>query len=594
MGGFNGPKKEIPIDMPPLRKAILSGLVLLMLSAACAQAQPVIQPPPGYSYSVVNAFSFLPNIAPGSWFVIFGTGLGPSSISVYGGALPFPATLSGTSVTLTPTSGGPSITALMYYTLASQVAAMLPSSTAPGYYDVQVTYNGQISGPQLVQVVPRNFGFATQRTNGQGPAQATYGGYNLNRFTTGTYSGPWTMRPANPGDVMVLWGTGLGADSASDLNGGTSGDQTVAAQVSVIVSGISVTPAYSGRSPGAPGLDQINFTVPSNVSPSCFVSLQVSVGGSLSNLGSIAVAPAGQSACTSSGLAEALLHTLDLGGTVTAGGLQLGKSSSIYTPKVGESTDTAAGWFGVYHIDEVANSNLAVVQPGACYLVQRKGTADQLGFGQPPAQTLNAGTQLTLNGPNASNTAIPLQSDGAYLDTLYSTGLQGVGATGSPTLAAGTYTVTGTGGADVGAFSAQVTLPGDFSWTNETTVPNPVVRSSGLTVTWTGNEGGLVVVLGSALTKTSGSGIGATYSALAVLCTEQASAGSYTIPANILQQLPAVSGSATASSFGYLSVFAIPNLSAGQGGFTAPLTAGGTVNGVLGYEVAFNEVIGFE
>jgi hypothetical protein len=261
---------------------------------------------------------------------------------------------------------------------------------------------------------------------------------------------------------------------------------------------------------------------------------------------------------------------------------------------VGESTDTAAGWFGVYHIDEVANSNLAVVQPGACYVVQRKGTADQLGFGQPPAQTLNAGTQLTLNGPNASNTPIPLQSDGAYLETLYSTGLQGSGAVGSPTLAAGTYTVTGSGGADVGAFSAQVTLPGDFSWTNESTVPNPVVRSSGLTVTWTGNEGGLVVVLGSALTKTSGSGIGATYSAVAVLCTEQASAGSYTIPANILQQLPAVSGSATASSFGYLSVFAIPNLSAGQGGFTAPLTAGGTVNGVLGYEVAFNEVIGFE
>jgi hypothetical protein len=260
---------------------------------------------------------------------------------------------------------------------------------------------------------------------------------------------------------------------------------------------------------------------------------------------------------------------------------------------VSESTDSASGWFATYHIDEVANSNLAVVQAGACYLVQRQGTADQLGFGQAPAQTLDGGAQLTLNGPNASNTPIPRQSDGGYLATLYSTGLLGVGAVGSPTLAAGTYTLTG-GGADVGAFSAQVTLPGDFSWTNENSVPNPIPRSSPLTVTWTGNAGGLVEILGAALTRTAGSGIGSTYSVLAFTCTAQATAGSFTIPATILRQLPAVSGSALDNSFGILSVFAIPDLSAGQGRFTAPLTAGGTIDvGVLGYEVAFNQVIGY-
>jgi hypothetical protein len=291
---------------------------------------------------------------------------------------------------------------------------------------------------------------------------------------------------------------------------------------------------------------------------------------------------------------QAQLHTLDMGGTLAAGGIQLGKASTIYTSNVSGRTDTAAAWFGNYHIDEVANSNLAVVQPGACFLIHRNGTTDQLGFGLPPAQTLDAGAQLTLNGLNASNTPIPRQSDGTYLATLYSTGLLGVGATGSPTLAAGTYTVTGRGGADVGAFSAQVTLPGDFNWTNENSVPNPIPRSSPLTVTWTGNAGGLVTILGAALTRTSGSGIGSTYSALGFNCIAQASAGSFTIPANILQQLPAVSGSATNDSFGILSVFAIPDLSTGQGRFTAPLTAGGTLDvGVLGYEVTFNKVMGY-
>jgi hypothetical protein len=169
-----------------------------------------------------------------------------------------------------------------------------------------------------------------------------------------------------------------------------------------------------------------------------------------------------------------------------------------------------------------------------------------------------------------------------------------VGATGNPTLAAGTYTVTGSGGADVGAFSAQVTLPGDFSWTNEDGIPDPIPRSSPLTVTWTGNAGGRVTILGAALTRSSGSGLGSTYSALGFNCIAQASAGTFTIPANILQQLPAVSGSASTASFGILSVFAIPDLSAEQGKFTAPLTAGGTLDvGVMGYEVAFSKVLGY-
>ena len=559
----------------------------MILVPSLAQSQPAIRAANG----VLNASSELPDVARGSWFVIFGTGLGPAAISIQSG-LPYPTVLSGTSVTFTSASGGAPVSALMYYTLAAQVAGMLPSSTPAGAYDVKVTYNGQTSAASRINVVERNFGFATQASNGQGPAQTTYGGYDLNRFTTGTLA-QWSLRPAKPGDGMVLWGTGLGADPASDANGGTSGDQTAAAQVRVIVAGIEVTPAYAGRSSGSPGLDQINFTVPSGVTASCFTPLQVRAGGRLSNLGSIAVAGAGQTACTSPGLTQTQLQTLDRGGTLTAGGLQLGKSATSFTATVGENTETAVAWFGQYTIDTVANSNLALAQSGACFLIQRTGTTDQLGFGQPPPRTLDAGTSLTLNGPNASNVAIPRQSDNSYLATLYSTGLLGIGATGRPTLAAGTYTVAGTGGADVGPFSASITLPGDFVWTNQSSIPNPIPRASPLTVTWTGGAGGLVNVLGAALTRAGGTGASATYSALGFNCTAPASAGSFTVPSSILQQLPAVSGDATTASFGLLSLFAVPDVSTGQGTFTAPLTAGGTIDvGALGFEVAFSKTTG--
>jgi len=571
--------------LEPMRTALFC---LLLVISTVALAQPVIRSANG----VLNASSGLPDVAKGSWFVIFGTGLGPATIAVQSGP-PYPAELSGTSIAFTPVSGGAPIAALMYYTVATQIAGLLPSGTPTGAYRVTVTHNQQTSAPKTVNVVDHNFGFATETANGQGPAQATYNDYVLNRFTTGTL-GQWGLRPASPGDLMVLWGTGLGPDPASDISGGTSGDQTASAQVSVIVDGITVTPLYAGRSSGSPGLDQIDFLVPAAVTPGCFVSLHVMAGGRSSNLGSIAVAPAGHDACVSPALTQAQLQKLDAGGTLTAGGIQLAKSAAALTSTVSESTDTAAGWFGKYTVDAVANSNLAVVQAGSCFLVQRPGTIDQLGFGLPPAQILDAGTQLTVNGPSASNKAVPRQADGSYLATLYSTGVLGSGATGSPTLTAGTYTVSGAGGAGVGAFSASVTLPGDFVWTNQSSLANPVPRAAPLTVRWTGGGDGLVVILGAALTQTAGTGASETFSALGFNCTAAASAGSFTVPSNILQQLPAVSGDATGTTFGLLSLFAVPDSSKAQGIFNAPLTGGGTIDlGVLGYEVAFTRVLGY-
>ena len=575
-----------------MKTTILFSLTLLALTSSLAEAQPAIRTANG----VLNASSGLPDVAQGSWFIVCGTGLGPATISVQNAA-PYPTQLSGTSITFTPASGGTPVSALMYYTLAIQVAGLLPSSTAAGAYNVTVTYNGQTSAAYRVNVVARNFGFATQATNGQGPAQATYGGYDLNRFTSGTL-GQWSLRPAKPGDVMVLWGTGLGADPASDSTGGSSGDQTAAAQVRVIVAGIQVIPAYAGRSSGSPGLDQINFTVPSNVTPSCFVSLQVTAGGRLSNLGSIAVVAAGQTACSSPSLTQSQLATLDRGGTLTIGNFHLSKtatrlidSGQVYS----EQSENASGWFGKYTVDTAASANFALIQPGACFLTQRTGTLDQIAFGLAP-QSLDAGAQLTLNGPNASNIPIPRQSDNSYDAILYSSGLGSVvPKSGSPTLVQGTYTLAGKGGSDVGSFSAAVSLPGDFTWTNEFTIANPIPRASPLTVTWTGGGTGLVSVIGAAGSPTGASVAGSNiYTGFAFNCVAPASAGSLTVPANMLEQLPAVSGDASSTTLGTLSLFVAPDPSAGQGTFTAPLTAGGTIDlGILSYGIGSLKTTGY-
>jgi uncharacterized protein (TIGR03437 family) len=564
-------------------------LVLVVLTTTPSQAQPVIRTTNG----VVNASSYLPGVARGSWFVVFGTGLGPGAISIQE-SLPYLPALSETSVTFTPAGGGAPVSALMYYTLATQVAGLLPSSTPAGVYNVTVTYNNQTSNAVSVNVVDRNFGFATQASNGLGPAQATYGGHNLNRFTTSTL-GPWSLQPAYPGEVMVLWGTGIGPDPASDITGGSSGDQTAAGGVSVIVSGIAVTPVYAGRSSGSPGLDQINFMVPSSVTPSCFVSLQVSVGGNLSNLGTIAVAPAGQAACSVPTLTEAQLHTLDTGGTLTVGLFEIGHSDIVFTSTIKEDNDVVAGGVGKYAVDTIGSANFALSQTGACYLVQRTGTEADIAFGVPPQTTLDAGAQVTLNGPNAANIAIPQVADNLYGAILYDTGLEGSGAVGSPTLTQGTYTLSGTGGAGVGAFSASVTLPGGFVWANESSIGPTISRSAPLTVTWSGGATGLVNIAGESWTRLSGGATpGATYSALGFLCNAAGSAGSFTIPAAMLQQLSAVGHDPLNTTFGTLSVIAVPNPSSFQGAFSAPLTAGGTTDlGFLGYGLAYIKTVGY-
>jgi len=258
---------------------------------------PSVSGPPGAPLisSVANATGYQTKITPGSVFVVFGSNLGPSSISI-ASTTNYPSSLAGTSVTLTPSGGGAIITARIYYSLNIQVAGLLPSTIPVGTYEVRVTYNGVTSAPMNVAVVTRSFGIATADSSGSGPAQATNGavngGISLVRYTSGSVSFgglTWVLGPAHGGDILVLWGTGGGADLANDT-GGSSGDQKAAGNFLVLVGGQQVIPEYAGTSSGYPGLWQVNFRLPLNITPNCSTPVQVSSAGELSNQATIAVA----------------------------------------------------------------------------------------------------------------------------------------------------------------------------------------------------------------------------------------------------------------------------------------------------------------
>jgi uncharacterized protein (TIGR03437 family) len=495
------------------------------------------------SGGVVNATGYQTTLAPDTVFVIFGNNMGPSTLTA-ASAPSYPTSLGGAAITFTPSSGGAAITAKMIYSSAGQLAGLLPSSITPGTYAVRVSFNGQSSAPQNVTVAARSFGIATSNSAGTGEAQATIGnvngGVSLVRFASGSLAFQglnWTLTPAHPGDTLVLWGTGGGADSANDA-GGTSGDQTAAGNFSVSVDGTQITPLYSGASSGFPGLWQINFTLPATIAPDCFAAVQVSAGGQLSNSVTISIAAGGQTSCSSQ-ISAATLAKLDSGGPITLAGLTMGRLT-FTTAGVTKSEELVGGVFNRYSAAEFL---IPYSGPkfGPCSVLDQTYPANAKEPSAADTQ-LDAGT-LKISGPGLSSTIAVIA--GATGPDYSSSPPNGTLVNG------GTYTLTGSGGTQVGPFTASTTMPTSFTVTNLSSL-STVSRSQPLTVNWTGTgfDQVIIAVQGGILTPTTNHGV-------AISCAVPASLGTYSIPVAALAYLPTVA--AGSQNVGQVSVSAGPS-----------------------------------
>jgi uncharacterized protein (TIGR03437 family) len=471
--------------------------------AATLAATPVIS-------GVYNAASWLPpalpnsGIAQGAVFTLTGTGLGPSTLleaSKY--PLPSEAGLGGTAITITV--GDVAVFGIMVYTLSTQVAAILPSSTPVGTGILKLSYQGA-SSTIAIQVVAASFGTLTLNEGGTGPAVITDPSY-----TPITY-----LNAAHPGDTLILWGTGLGATTSDETEPPPAGVNLDKGEVKVLVGNQLVTPQFAGRS-SSPGLDQINFVVPAGVTPACKTTIAVVVKGVTGNVTSTSIAPAGQTTCgdTFNALTTANLQKILSTGTLSLGGVYLTRFVGL--------GDSFTGLFGSYTPNTLVRSYGGNLGPsiGNCLVYEN--------YGDLPVSTdpvhgtpLAAGPQLMLTGPNGNKT-IDVSDPGYYQETLDSS---------APFyIAPGNFTVTNGSGAP--------TVP-SFTW--DLTLPSPVVPhipasfnpAQDLTLTWTGGSAfSLAVIYAfSALPVSS------EFSWVELACTADASAGTFTIPSALLSMFP--------------------------------------------------------
>ncbi len=473
---------------------------LLFFSIAFAAAAPNLS-------GVYNAASWVPaglpnsGIAQGSMFVLTGSGLGPAALQeVTSYPLPTSQGLAGTTIQVA--SGGSTAYCIMIYTSATQVAAILPSATPAGSGALTLSYQGaQASIP--VQIVKSSFGIFGINEQGSGPGIVTDGNYQI-RIPTAA---------AHPGDVLIIWGTGLGPIAASETV--APPQQDLGSGVQVFVGGQAASVLYGGRGSSA-GLDQINFVVPNGLS-GCYLSLVVKVGGVVSNFASIPVAAAGESICSdTNGLSAAELTQVANGGAIDTARLDLDTVGG----------DNASALFEQWNFANLIMSHGLAGGPsvGSCevYVVPSgNGVVVTDPFAVPG---LDAGTQLTVSGPNGTKT-IPLSAPGAYKTQLSAKGQ-------TPYLTPGTYTLSnGSGGKDIGPFSATVVMPQPLVWTNESSTKS-VSASQNLTITWSGGgPNDAVSIIGI-------TGLASIHMDTEFLCTARAAAGQFTIPSQVFALLP--------------------------------------------------------
>lgn len=222
-------------------------------------------------------------IAPSSIFIVEGTGLADPGVPVLqSSAAPgLPLTLNGASVTVVV--NGVTTRPALYYTSPTQLAAVLPAATPIGTGTITVTYKGVTSNAAPIQVVPSALGINTYYTN-SGVATDAVSGALL------TYT-----NPGSPGQTIVLWTTGLGADPADSDTVYTTTPHAVNTPLQIYIGGIAATILYQG-SAGYPGVNQINLTIPTSVPDGCWISLVAVAGGVVSNTATLPISRAGEPA----------------------------------------------------------------------------------------------------------------------------------------------------------------------------------------------------------------------------------------------------------------------------------------------------------
>ncbi len=507
---------------------------------------------PGYApliLAVMNNSSQIPDgfpnsgIAPSTLFIIQGTGLAdPGTPVLQDTTKGLPLTLDGASISVTV--NGVTTNPPIYYTSPTQIAAVLPAKTPVGSGTITVTHNGVPSTPATINVVANALGFNSY--NGSGIAQDAVT-YALLDYT---HSG-------KPGQTIVLWGTGLGADPADSDTSYTSTPHALNVPLKLYIGGVAANVLYQGASV-YPGVNEIVATIPSGVPSGCYVPVAGVIGNVVSNIVTLPIAASG-GVCSDDQFGidgTKISSAASSSGPVNTGSLMVIQSTAPDSTGTMQTTNVALAGFS--RDTGFSYSEGGTVSVGGCVLNE-----SGIDLGSATSTGLDAGT-IALTGPSGTQTPLAgmPNAPGSYYAQL---GAGAIPASG------GTFTFKGSGGSQVGSFTAQVAFPGAMlTWTNQNAV-GTVNRAQGLNVTWSGGAPGTYVIIGG--TSSSGAGANGSYT-----CIAPASAGQFTVPSYVLLGMPVGSGTTSLENTTAFTPFSASGLTYGSAFGAVAVTVNSTYN----------------
>jgi uncharacterized protein (TIGR03437 family) len=224
--------------------------------------------------STVNAASLAQiGIAPGTIIAISGANFAASAITA--SSMPLPTVLGTTSVTFN------GVAAPLFSVSNTQIYAQAPFGLTAGVVaSIQVSQGGAVSAAQAVNVAAVSPGIFIVD-------QAANAGAVLH---AANYSLVTSSSPAQPGESLLIFCTGLGAVGTSVASGAMAPSAPLAQTVltpTVSIGGLLAIVSYSGLAPGFAGLYQINVQAPLNLGAGN-QSVQITISGVASNIVTIA------------------------------------------------------------------------------------------------------------------------------------------------------------------------------------------------------------------------------------------------------------------------------------------------------------------
>lgn len=560
-------------------KTFFAIVPILGLLAASGFAQPSVS-------LIVNAasssYSPLPNsaIAQGSYFSIYGSGIGPAAAVSW---IPYPILTMIGGVSISVTVGGKAVAAYPAYVSATQINAVLSSNTPAGTGTLTVTYNGATSATIPVTVAASSFGTFTWNEAGSGP------GIFTNAVSNALLTPFNTAEPGNSArEYVTIWGTGLGPAPNISTEQTAAPPQTnlcassSTCPVTVWVGGQQATVLYAGRS-GFTAEDQIDFTVPPGTQ-GCYVQVAVEIDSVVSNFTSLSVDPNGAACQDEDGINYGdIAAVVQSKGQANIGGIILFSDFlNVTTPLEAAQwdNDSVTAEIGTFTTGALNSFQGITLSPSVnnCTVSPFLQFPPPVDYGLAQVTPLDAGASLNIKGPNGTQTVaknanaygaqpagnltmkpglVGGETIGELVAELTSGACPGTSTdnclpfflTPAYAISPGTYTVTGPGVAGgVGALTAPITVTAaaaSFKWTNQSSVAGgQISRDTPLQITWTGGDpNGFVDITAISSTLASGIEPAATTPGILVECIAPASAQTFTIPAYVLQSLPSTANS---------------------------------------------------